>query len=126
MLNTDTVGFALQGVGDVAKRILRHKPSRLCISAITLMELRYGVEKKRSPRLGAIVEAFVRGISVCPFNDAAAHQFGKVTTEIGAGAPLGALDSLIAAHALSMGTILVTNNRRHFEQIAGLRLENWL
>jgi tRNA(fMet)-specific endonuclease VapC len=124
MLDTDTVSFALKGVGNVAKRILRHKPSHICISAITLAELRFGVEKKRSPKLDQLVASFVRGIHVVPFDDAAALQFGKVATSL-VGSPIGQLDALLAAHAITIGAILVTNNTRHFGQVPGLDLENW-
>lgn len=127
MLDTDSVSFALRGVGDVAKRILRHKPSNICISAITLAELRYGVEKKRATKLDQLVCAFARGIDVAPFDDAAAVQFGKVAAALVlAGKPIGQLDVLIAAHSLALGTILVTNNSKHFERVGGLQLENWL
>ncbi|HTM45962.1 MAG TPA: PIN domain-containing protein [Polyangiaceae bacterium] len=126
MLDTDTVSFALRGIGDVAKRILRHKPSHICISAITLAELRFGVDKKRSPKLEHLVDSFVRGIHIAPFDDAAAIQFGKVASALsGSGRPIGELDSLIAAHAIALGAILVTNNIRHFGQVAGLHTENW-
>jgi tRNA(fMet)-specific endonuclease VapC len=124
MLDTDTVSFAVRGVGNVDKRILRHKPSRICISSITLAELRFGVEKKRSPKLDQLVTAFVRGIHVAPFDEAAAAQFGKVATSLVA-SPIGQLDALLAAHALALGAVLVTNNTRHFGQVPGLDIENW-
>jgi len=124
MLDTDTVSFALKGVGNVGKRILRHKPSHICISAITLAELRFGVERKASPKLEQLVASFVRGIHVAPFDDAAARQFGKVATSL-VGSPIGQLDALIAAHAIAIGAILVTNNTRHFERVPGLDIENW-
>lgn len=124
MLDTDSVSFALKGIGNVGKRILRHKPSHLCISAITLAELRFGIEKKRSPKLEQILSSFIRGMHVAPFDDDAAHQFGRVATSL-IGTPIGQLDTLLAAHALSLGATLVTNNTRHFNQVPGLDIENW-
>jgi tRNA(fMet)-specific endonuclease VapC len=124
MLDTDSVSFALKGIGNVGKRILRHKPSHLCISAITLAELRFGVEKKRSPKLEQLLSAFIRGMHVAPFDDAAVHHFGRVATSL-IGTPIGQLDTLLAAHALALGATLVTNNTRHFTQVPGLHIENW-
>jgi tRNA(fMet)-specific endonuclease VapC len=124
MLDTDTISLALRGVGKVEKRILGHKPSRLCISSITLAELRFGLEKKRSPQLERLVTAFVRGVHVAPFDAKAALQFGRVATSL-VGTPIGEFDALLAAHAIAIGATLVTNNTRHFEQVLGLEIENW-
>ena len=124
MLDTDSVSFALRGVGNVAKRVLRHKPSHICISAITLAELRYGIEKKRSAKLAQLVHSFVHGIHVAPFDEAAALQFGRVAASL-VGSPIGEFDALLAAHSISLGAILVTNNVRHFGQVPGLDIENW-
>lgn len=124
MLDTDSVSFALKGVGNVGKRVLRHKPSHICISAITLAELRFGVEKKRSAKLEQLVSSFIRSIHVAPFDEAAVLQFGKVATSL-VGSPIGQLDALLAAHAIAIGAILVTNNTCHFGQVPGLDIENW-
>jgi tRNA(fMet)-specific endonuclease VapC len=124
MLDTDTVSLALRGVGNVEKRILGHKPSRLCISSITLAELRFGLEKKRSPQLERVVTAFVRGIHVAPFDAKAAFHFGKVATSL-IGTPIGEFDALLAAHAIALDATLVTNNTRHFQRVPGLEIETW-
>ncbi len=127
LLDADTVSYALRGEGRVASRILEHRPSELCISSVTLAELWYGAEVKRSPKLRRAIRAFVRDVAVAPFDDAAAERFGSVAAELCAGGvPIGDFDALVAAHALSLGVAVVTNNTRHFGRVRGLRVENWL
>lgn len=127
MLDTDTVSFALRGQGEVATRVVAHRPSELCISSVTLAELRFGVEARRSRKLQRLVQTFVSSMTVAPFDRAAADRFGPVAAALARrGEPIGTFDTLIAAHALSLGFVLVTNNVRHFERVAGLKTENWV
>jgi tRNA(fMet)-specific endonuclease VapC len=126
MLDTDTVSFALRGLGGVAEQLASKKPAEVCISAITLAELRAGVELRGSRRLESLVHAFASGITVLAFDDRAAASFAKVAAALTRrGAPIGQLDTLIAAHALSAGLTLVSGNARHFSRVRGLRIENW-
>lgn len=127
MLDTDAVSFALRGHGQVAARILAHRPSELCISSITLAELRYGADLKGSKKLHALIDTFTRTIAATPFDATAADRFGAVAAPLKrSGVPIGGFDTLLAAHALSLGLTLVTNNARHFGRVAGLRTENWV
>lgn len=127
MLDTDTVSFALRGEGEVGARLLAHAPSEMCISAVTLAELRYGAEHRRSKKLHGLIETFARSVSVEPFDARAATSFGALAAELTrTGTPIGQLDTLIAAHALSLGQILVTNNTKHFSRVPNLRVENWV
>jgi tRNA(fMet)-specific endonuclease VapC len=101
---------------------------QLCISAITLGELHYGAEKsaRRLQNLQAI-EHFSARLEVLPFSPKAAVHYGQVRMELErVGAPIGPHDMLIGAHARSEGLIVVTNNRREFDRIPGLRIENWV
>ncbi len=126
MLGTDTVSYALRGRGQVAARVLAHTPSELCISAITLAELRYGAEMRQSRKLHELVDTFASSVAVLPFHDDAAKAFGTVSRRLArAGTPIGGFDALIAAHALASGCILVTHNTRHFARVAGLKTEDW-
>ena len=68
MLDTDTVSFALRGQSRVAARLLEHRPSEVCISALTLAELRYGAEARRSRRLHRLISTFVEPIEIMPFD----------------------------------------------------------
>ena len=127
MLDTDTVSFALRGQGRVAARLLEHRPSELCISSITFAELRYGAEARRSRKLHRLISAFVEPIEVMPFDESAASRFGTVAAAVARrGEPIGTLDTLRAAHALSLRLTFVTNNTRHFARVAGLVTENWV
>ena len=126
MLDTDTVSFALRGEGNVGRKLLTKAPSEVCISAVTLAELRYGAEHRRSKKLSGLIETFVRGVAVMPFDASAAVAFGVLAAELTrTGTPIGQLDTMIAAHALSLSLTLVTNNTKHFSKVANLRLENW-
>ena len=127
MLDTDTVSWALRGQGNVATRLLEHRPSQLCISAITLAELRFGADAKGSRRLHGLIDTFTATVVVLPVDRATADRFGRVATALSKrGAPIGTFDTLIAAHALSLGVTLVTNNAKHFQRVAGLKTANWV
>ena len=127
MLDTDTVSFALRGQGRVATRLLEHRPSELCISSITLAELRYGAETRRSRRLHRLISTFVDAIETMPFDHSAASRFATVAAALTQrGEPIGTFDTLMAAHALSLRLTFVTNNTRHFARVAGLTTENWV
>ena len=126
LLDTDTVSYALRGEGQVAGRITTHKPSELCISAISLAELRYGAARKGSRRLHALIDTFAGAVEVVAFGEDAALEFGRIGTVLAErGTPIGEFDVLIAAHAASLRCTLVTNNVRHFSKVPGLALENW-
>jgi tRNA(fMet)-specific endonuclease VapC len=126
LLDADTVSYALRGHGQVAARILGHAPSDLCISSITLAELRFGAETRRSQKLRTAIRGFVKDIAVLPFDEAAAERFARVAADLAAsGTPIGVLDTLVAAQALSLGLTVVTNNTRHFRRVPGLSVENW-
>ena len=126
MLDTDSVSYGLRGQGRVAQNILARRPSELCMSALTLAELRYGAERKHSKRLHALIDTFADSVSVVAFDDKAAARFGAVAAQLAhGGAPIGTMDVLIAAHALAVGSILVTNNLKHFSRVRALRSESW-
>ena len=127
MLDTDTVSWALRGQGAVATRLLEHRPSQLCISSITLAELRFGADAKASRKLHSLIGTFVQAMAVMPFDQTAADRFGPVANALAKrGEPIGTFDTLIAAHALSLSLTLVTNNTKHFKRVTGLRTTDWV
>jgi tRNA(fMet)-specific endonuclease VapC len=127
MLDTDTISFVLRGQGDAAAQLTAHAPSEVCLSAISLSELRFGADKRHSKRLHGLIDTFTDTIEVLPFDSAAAASFGRVCAGLESkGTPIGTLDTLIAAHALSLNLTLVTNNTKHFKQVRGLKTQNWL
>ena len=126
MLDTDTVSFALRGEGRVAEGLLDHRPSDLCVSAITLAELNYGADAKRSRKLRRLIDTFAQSVQTVPFDARAAGRFGVVAAALARkGTPIGGFDTLIAAHALALGLTLVTNKTQHFNRVSGLKVENW-
>lgn len=96
------------------------------ISSITGAELCFGVSKSASARNQQALDKFLAPLEVMPFDEDAMREYGKLRAQLEAcGTPIGALDLLIAAHALALGSVLVTNNLREFQRVPELRLENW-
>jgi tRNA(fMet)-specific endonuclease VapC len=127
LLDADTVSYALRGQGQVAARLLQQSPSDIAISSLTLAELGFGAEKKKSTKLRRAIRTFVQDIAVLPFDEAAAERFASVASTLArGGTPIGVIDTLVAAQALAMGLTVVTNNGRHFSRVPGLKVENWL
>lgn len=127
LLDTDSVSYALRGQGGVGSRIISQRPSELGISSITLAELRFGANRRRSRKLHRLIDTFISAVEVAPFDQAAAAEFGKLGSALAArGTPIGDFDVLIAAHAISLECVLVTNNLRHFSRVQGLEVESWL
>lgn len=97
------------------------------ISAITLAELRYGASKSGQPKRNhEALEEFASSLEVADFDRRACTKYGDLRASLERkGRPIGAMDLLIAAHAVSLGVLLVTNHEKEFRQIAGLNIENW-
>lgn len=111
----------------VRKRIEALKPGDAGVSSITVAELAYGVAKTRSARNRAALEGFLLALEIADFGLDAAMAYGDVRTGVEQkGTPIGPLDMEIAAHAIALDVILVTNNQREFSRVAGLRCENWV
>lgn len=103
-------------------------PGEVGISSVTLAELAYGVAKSQlRERNQQALEKFVLPLEVAVFDAQAASAYGPLRAELERrGTPIGPLDLMIAAQALSLRTTLVTNNTREFARVGGdLRLENW-
>jgi tRNA(fMet)-specific endonuclease VapC len=127
LLDADTVSDALRGQGQVGARLLERLPSEIAISSLTLAELGFGAEKRKSAKLRRAIRRFVQEVEVLPFDADAAVRFAVVASGLARrGTPIGVLDTLVAAHALALGLTIVTNNTRHFAQVPGLLVENWL
>ncbi len=126
LLDTDTVSFAIRGVGSVGDRLREAEPSQIAVSVITEAELWFGVRKLASKRLERAVVAFLSAVSVLELDRLAARSYGTLRALLeGRGTPIGIADTMIAAHALAAKRVLVTSNRRHFVRVPGLRTEDW-
>lgn len=110
----------------VLERFRRERLGSIGISSVTAAELAFGVAKSGSARNREALEMFLAPLEVLPFDASAIWHYGDLRAALERrGEPIGALDTMIAAHAMASNTILVTNNTREFARVAGLRLENW-
>jgi tRNA(fMet)-specific endonuclease VapC len=128
MLDTDTVSYLVPGRSPARDaRIARMSPHRLCISAVTRGELLYGLKlKSGAHRLAEVIERFLARVPCLAWDEAAATRFADVAADLHrAGVQIGSMDAMIAGHALAVGTVLVTNNARHFSRVPALPIENW-
>ena len=129
MLDTNIIAYAKNNRPEsVLQRFMEHRPEDMCISAITMAELEFGICKSSKPAQNRLaLMMFLSEIQVVPFDGKAAQEYGLIRSELTArGTPIGANDLLIAAHARSLGLTLITNNGREFERVPGLTVENWV
>ena len=99
----------------------------VAVSSVTTSELRYGVAKsaKHKQNIPAL-QRFLLPLTILPYDDEASKQYGPLRMYLEReGKSIGALDTMIAAHALSLGLIVVTNNTREFSRVPGIQLEDW-
>jgi len=130
MLDTNICIYVLNGTLSHLAERFDAQASSLCISSITVAELWYGVEKSaprwRETNITGLARLIAR-LEVLAFDGEAAAHFGEIRVGLErAGTPCGAYDLLIGAHARSLGMTLVTNNRREFDRMPGLAVENWI
>jgi tRNA(fMet)-specific endonuclease VapC len=111
----------------VAQRIQRSAPEELCLSSIVIAELRYGADKSGKPsRNHKLLDVLTNEIPGRDFDSAAASTYGQLRATLEKkGKPIGPNDMLIAAHALALGLVLVSDNVSEFKRVRGLKLENW-
>ena len=122
MIDTNTVSYIVKGKSPAAREKLAHlKPGEVaCISVITEAEIQYGLAKNPNSILRSALEGFFAKIQVLPWGREEAQTYGSLRArQEKAGKPLGNLDMLIAAHAISIRAILVTNDRA-FSHLSGL------
>jgi tRNA(fMet)-specific endonuclease VapC len=112
----------------VRPHLEQQPPSALRMSAITLAELRSGVARSTQPKRAVTnLNAILSKVGVVPFDEAATARYGEVCAALERrGSPIGPLDTLIAAHALSLRWALATNNAREFRRVPGLTVVDWL
>ncbi|MCK9275215.1 MAG: type II toxin-antitoxin system VapC family toxin [Syntrophales bacterium] len=128
MLDTNICIYVIKRKpADVIERFKRTPISDIGISSITLSELMYGAKKSSKPEQNLLaLSQFAAPLEILPYDDNAARYYGDVRTYLEKkGTPIGSLDMLIAAHALSAASTLVTNNEKEFSRIPDLKIENW-
>lgn len=125
LLDTNAcLDFTLGRSEVLRERVRQSYVKGLAISAVTLAELRVGAgHSDADPQDETNVERFVATLSVHDFGIAASGEYGTLGRTIGI--KRGSFDRLIAAHALSLGLVLITRNRKDFADVPGLKVENW-
>lgn len=128
MLDTDScIWIIKKRPPHVFNRFRKHRVGDIGISSIVLSELRYGAEKSSNPEknLGALQD-FVAPLEILDYGEVQANAYGRIRSDLEhRGEPIGSMDMLIAAHAVSHDLTLVTNNSREFAKVPGLRIETW-
>jgi tRNA(fMet)-specific endonuclease VapC len=127
MLDTNTVSLALRGRAPRAVGYLRDTArDDVVVSVVTAMELRFGLAKNPKTRAREVIEQFLDTVTVLPIDRLVERPYGELRTALeSSGHPIGSLDTIIAAHALAVRAVLVTNNLREFRRVRGLRCEDW-
>lgn len=111
----------------VVARIQESRPDDLCLSSVVMAELRYGAEKSQRKKSNHdLLDTLAREVRCVDFDLDGARTYGELRTALEKrGSPLGPYDMMIAAHALSLDLIVVTDNEREFRRVKSLQVENW-
>lgn len=119
LIDADSAIYAMGDANSpVNARIADCSPGEVGISAISFSEIALGVRLQKPPP-PKVLEAFVAAIPIAPFDEAAAREYAKLPFR------RARFDRLLAAHALSIGATVVTNNEADFADVPGLMVENW-
>lgn len=128
MLDTNICIFLIKKKSpDILRHIKKYSAGDIGISSITLAELEYGVEKsKHVERNRPALNEFILPLEIAPFDEKAAETYGYIRAMLEKKrVPIGSMDMLIGAHALSLGVTLVTNNVKELNRIKGLKIVDW-
>jgi tRNA(fMet)-specific endonuclease VapC len=128
LLDTCVISDFIKGDVGTTTRLKQTPPIDIAISAITVMELRYGLalNPQRVQKIEPAIASLLSSVTVLPFGIVEAEQAAQIRAALKSqGQPIGAYDVLIAATALQLRLIMVTANQREFERIPGLQTENW-
>jgi len=131
LLDTNSISEMMRNPHGPVARIYRTKEldpdAKLFINIISASEMRYGAEKKGSPLLSQRVDRMLSSITIAPLEPTADTEYATLRADLERkGQLIGPNDMLIAAHALALNAILVTDNVREFKRVKRLRVENWL
>jgi tRNA(fMet)-specific endonuclease VapC len=129
MLDTNTcIAIVKRKPLQVLKRFNAYRVGEIGISWVTLAELEFGVAKSQHLENNqAALDEFILPLEIANFDRETARVYGRVRAMLEKkGAPIGSLDTMIAAHALSLGATLATNNTKEFSRIKGLTVVDWL
>jgi tRNA(fMet)-specific endonuclease VapC len=112
----------------LADRLQGIPADAILLSSVVVAEIEYGIAKSgRRKHNRRVFDSLLSGFRVLPFDAAAARLYGPIRAQLEKrGRLIGPYDLMIAAHAQSLDAVLVTDNTKEFDRIAGLKTENWL
>ena len=128
LLDTCVISDFIKGEAGTISRLKQTPPVDVAISAITVMELRYGLalNPQRAQKIEPEIASILSSANILPFSNAEAEQAAQIRAVLKSqGQPIGAYDVLIAATALQHSLIMATANQREFERVSNLQVENW-
>jgi tRNA(fMet)-specific endonuclease VapC len=127
MIDTNIAIYTLKNRPAKVRAAFKKHSGEICLSSVSMGELIYGAEKSaRVEHNLSVIEGLGARLKVESFDIKAAMHFGQLRAELAkSGKLIGPYDMMIAGHARALGLILVTNNRREFDRVSGLRVENW-
>jgi tRNA(fMet)-specific endonuclease VapC len=128
LLDTCTVSDFIKGQPNVLARIKATPPNLIVVSALTRMEVDYGLalNTERAKKLAPILDAFFSTIATLPFDEADAQAAAAIRATLKTrGQPIGAYDVLIAGTGVARGLVVVTSNVGEFKRVSGLQIEDW-
>ncbi|MDO9335283.1 MAG: type II toxin-antitoxin system VapC family toxin [Caulobacter sp.] len=128
LLDTNVLSALMRDpLGPAGQKVLLLDDNAVCTSIVCAAELRSGVVRRPTPARVAQLETVLSSIPTEPMAPPADLIYATVRSELeAAGTLIGGFDMLIAAHALALGCVLITDNEREFRRVPGLTLENWL
>ncbi|MCX7159178.1 MAG: type II toxin-antitoxin system VapC family toxin [Proteobacteria bacterium] len=111
----------------VLARFRQYRMGDIGLCSVVAAELAFGVAKSDSARNRQALEMFLAPLIILPFDTAAVWVYGDLRADLERrGTPIGSLDTMIAAHALSQQALLISNNTREFSKVPDLQLDNWV
>jgi len=129
MLNTNTcIAIIKQKPSNILSKFSAYQVGDICISTVTLSELKFGVAKSHyQEKNRSALEEFILPLEIVDYDDAACEHYGVIRADLEKrGLPIVPLDTMIAAHALSLNVTLITNNTKEFSRVKKLKLLDWM
>jgi tRNA(fMet)-specific endonuclease VapC len=129
LLDSDVISFvAREANAALTGRVRSSSPDELAVSVVTRGEVEFGLLSRKPNRLTEHrMRGLLAGMPTLALNADAALHYARIRVALAqAGTPIGPNDLWIAAQALAIGLIVVTNNLREYQRVPGLMVENWL
>jgi tRNA(fMet)-specific endonuclease VapC len=126
MLDTDISSYIIKRRPATLIERFERLADSLSVSVMTAAGLRFGAEKAGRPKLVELVEAYLERLAILDWTNEVSGYYARIRSQLErSGRPIGNMDLLIASHAVSQGSTLVTNNLKHFSSVSGLKVEVW-